>query len=174
MLHSCISWLPVNGTCSNFLIIIIGSYSSLWCIYHDPRTQASVHACFILGCLGPYLAYEVSTESEGYTGHFVAHLLTPAHRQACRHTSFLPALASISAQLGQISKVQVSMESERHVIHFGADILTQAHKLVCMHTYFLRAWAYNLATCWWNLLKLSDYDQGIIQLILVHISWSKH
>ena len=102
MLHSCmlgpISWLPVDRTCLKFQNVIRGSYSYFWCTYHDPSTQASVHACFILVCFGLYLGYLLMelaqifrTWSGNHIAYFVAHI--QAHKLLGMHASLLHASA---------------------------------------------------------------------------------
>ena len=112
-LHSCmlrpISWLPIDGTCSNFQIMIRGSFSSFWCTYRDPSTQASVHTGFILVFLGLYLGYmlkELALTFRLWSGdhkaHFGVHIMTQAHKPVCMHASFLHAWAYILAESGQM------------------------------------------------------------------------
>ena len=57
---------------------------------HASFLHALVH---VLAKIGQIRENEVSKESGGYASHFLANLLTPAHKLVCMHTSFLGTLA---------------------------------------------------------------------------------
>merc|ERR1712112_584952 len=86
--------------------------------------HASMHARYILACLGPYLSQIGSDRKDrdiygigGHAGHDYD-VCTCARKHArmlaCMHAIFWRAVAHISAKLGRIGKIEISMELGGH------------------------------------------------------------
>ena len=139
--------------------------------------QASVHAQYILVCLGPYLGQlcririiEVSSRWVGKAGYKWAHVVTCSCNLMCMCIVFLCYWAHILSQLCQIRVIEVSMRSGGQAWHFLAHIETSVLKLVCMNTLLLRAWAHIWAQlCQIRAIEVSMRPGGHAGHFLAHI-----